>query len=119
MPPAARTGRATPAGGSPALGADLLARLLRISPVSLRRYRSGARTTPAPVAVRLHALALMAGDLAGACNEAGVRRWFVRPRTVLDNRAPVDVLVPGWGPDDTGPRQVRGLASALATSPAT
>ena len=102
-----------------ALGADLLARLLQISPVSLRRYRSGARTTPDPVAVRLHALALMVGDLAGAYNEAGVRRWFVRPRTMLDNRAPVDVLVPGWGPDDTGPRQVRSLASALAASPAT
>ena len=102
-----------------ALGADLLARLLRISPASLRRYRSGDRTTPDPVAVRLHVLALMVGDLAGAYNGAGVRRWFVRPRTVLDNRAPVDVLVPGWGPDDTGPRQVRSLASALAASPAT
>lgn len=102
-----------------ALGADLLARLLRISPVSLRRYRSGARTTPDPVAGRLHALALMVGDLAGAYNGAGVRRWFVRPRTVLGNRAPVDVLVPGWGPDDPGPRQVRDLASALAAAPAT
>lgn len=102
-----------------ALGADLLARLLQISPVSLRRYRSGARTTPDSVAGRLHALALMVGDLAGAYNGAGVRRWFVRPRTVLDNLAPVDVLVPGWGPDDPGPRQVRGLAGALAASPAT
>ena len=102
-----------------ALGDDLLARLLQIFPADLGSYRSGAWTTPDLVAVRLHALALMVGDLTGTYNGAGVRRWFVRPRTVLDNRAPVDVLIPGWGPDDPGPRQVRSLASALAASPAT
>ena len=101
------------------LGVDLLARLLSISIVSLRRYLSGARKTPDDVAVRLHALALMVGDLAGAYNDAGIRRWFTRPRTVLGNRAPVDVLASGWQPDDPEPRQVRGLANALTASPAT
>ncbi len=101
------------------LGVDLLARLLGISTVSLRRYVSGARRTPDDVAVRLHALALIVGDLAGAYNDAGVRRWFARPRTALGNRAPVDVLASGWLPDDAGPRQVRGLAHALTASPAT
>ena len=66
------------------LGPDLLARLLQISTVSLRRYQSGARKTPDDVAVRLHALALMVGDLAGAYNDAGIRRWFARPRTIRD-----------------------------------
>ena len=101
------------------LGVDLLARLLGISTVSLRRYLSGVRRTPDDVAVRLHALALIVGDLAGAYNDAGIRRWFARPRTVLGNRAPADVLTAGWQPDDPGPRQVRGLANALTASPAT
>lgn len=101
------------------LGPDLLARLLNISPVSLRRYRSGARTTPDDVAARLHALALMIGDLAGAYNDRGIRRWFVRPRTTLGNRVPADLLTSGWRPEDPEPRQVRNLAGALTASPAT
>ena len=101
------------------LGPALLARLLNISLVSLRRYQSGARTTPDDVVVRLHALALMVGDLTGAYSDAGIRRWFVRPRTVLQNRAPVDVLTGGWRPEDPGPRQVRALATALTASAAT
>ena len=101
------------------LGVDLLARLLAISTVSLRRYLSGSRTTPDDVAARLDALALIVGDLAGAYNDAGVRRWFVRARTVLGNRAPVDVLTSGWQPEDPELRQVRGLANALTASPAT
>ena len=100
------------------LGVDLLARLLGISTVSLRRYLSGARRTPDEVAVRLRALALMVGDLAGAYSDAGIRRWFGRPRGALGNRAPVDVLTAEeWRPDDPDPRQVRHLANALTASP--
>ena len=101
------------------LGPVLLARLLGISVVSLRRYRAGTRTTPDDVVARLHVLALMVGDLAGAYNDAGIRRWFVRPRTMLGNRAPGDILTAGWQPEDPGPRQVRDLATALTASPAT
>ena len=101
------------------LGHALLARLLDISTVSLRRYHSGARTTPDDVSVRLHVLALIVGDLAGAYNDAGIRRWFDRPRTILANRAPADVLTAGWRPEDPGPRRVRNLANALTASPAT
>ena len=100
------------------LGVDLLARLLNISTVSVRRYLSGTRT-PEDVALRLHVLALMVGDLGGAYDDAGIRRWFARPRTVLRNRAPVDVLTPGWLPDDADVRQVRDLANALTASLAT
>jgi hypothetical protein len=101
------------------LGHDLLARLLNISTVSVRRYESGARATPDNVAVRLHALALMVGDLAGAYNDLGIRRWFVRPRTVLGNCAPTDVLTAGWRPEDPKPQRVRDLAGALRASPVT
>lgn len=96
------------------LGPALLARLLDIPATSLHRFQSGARATPGDVIVRLHALALMVRDLAGAYSNAGIRRWFVRPRTALGNRAPADVLSSGWRPEDAGPRQVRELASALA-----
>lgn len=101
------------------LGSDLLARLLNVSTVSLRRYQSGARTTPDEVAARLHAVALMVGDLSGAYNDLGIRRWFVRPRTVLGNCAPADALTSGWRPEDPEPRRVRDLAGALTASPAT
>ena len=87
--------------------------------MSVRRYRAGARETPDDVVARLHTLALMVGDLAGAYNDAGIRRWFVRPRTLLRNRAPADILTSGWQPEDPGPRQVRDLATALTASPAT
>lgn len=100
------------------LGVDLLARLLNISTADVGLYLSGT-PTPNEVALRLHALALMVGDLAGAYNDDGIRRWFARPRVVLGNRAPVDVLTPGWLPDDPEPRRVRGLANALTASPAT
>ncbi|MCY4029152.1 MAG: hypothetical protein OXH75_22890 [Acidobacteria bacterium] len=94
------------------LGADLLARLLRVPAVSVRGYSSGARRIPIDVAARLHALALMVDDLGGACNDAGIRRWFSRPRIALGNRAPVDVLIPDWRPDDSDGQLVRSLAHA-------
>ena len=92
------------------IGDDLLVRLLCISKVSLRRYLSGARRTPDDVAVRLHTLALIVDDLAGAYDDAGIRRWFARPRTTLGNRAPLDALTAGWQPDDPEVQQVRDLA---------
>ena len=101
------------------LGAGLLARLLGISMSSLRRYLSGARSTPDEVAARLHFLALVTGDLAGAYNDVGIRRWFVRPRKLLGDRAPAHLLERTWRPEDPWPRRVRDLARALVPSPAT
>ena len=103
----------------PALGLDILARLLGISGSSARRYCSGTRSTPDPVAVRLHFLAFVVGDLAGAYNDIGVRRWFDRPRKLLGGTTPAHLLGENWSPDDAGPRRVRALASALGASPAT
>jgi len=100
------------------LGVDELARLLGISPSSVRRYKAHART-PDHVAARLHCLALIVGDLAGAYNDIGIRRWFVRARTLLDNRSPAQLLRGEWSPNDPGPRKVRDLAKTLVTAPAT
>ena len=101
------------------LGLDLLVRLLGISPSSARRYLSGDRSTPDIVAARLHFLAFVVGDLAGAYNDIGVRRWFDRRRTQLGGSSPAGVLGEGWSPDDDAPLRVRELARALASSPVT
>jgi hypothetical protein len=95
------------------LGPELLSKLLRISPSSVRRYRDASRATPDEVAARLHFLALVTGDLAGAYNDVGIRRWFERPRTALGNRAPAQILSGAWKPDADGPERVRKLAAAL------
>lgn len=95
---------------------DQLATLLDTSAVSVRRYVAGSRTVPDIVAARVHWLALVSSDLAGAYNALGVRRWFDRPRSQLDGRSPRQVLRRGWDPDDRGAEQVRVLAAALAGS---
>ena len=101
------------------LGLELLSRLLGISASSARRYMSGARVTPDEVAVRLHFLAFVVGDLNGAYNEIGVRRWFDRQRALLDGGTPAGLLAGNWLPEHEGPRRVRRLAHSLAHIPAT
>ncbi len=98
---------------------DRLAALLGISPASAGRYERGARRTPDAVAARLHFLALVVGDLAGAYNAIGIRRWVERPRTALGGKRPADVLAGAWEPEAPGPARVRALARALLESPAT
>ena len=98
---------------------EQLASLLVISVSSLRRYQSGERATPDDVAARLHFLALVTGDLAGAYNEIGIRRWFGRKRTQLGGKTPASLLTGAWDPDDAGPQKVRSLAAALVTLSAT
>ena len=93
--------------------AESLAPLLGISVSSLRRYQAGTRATPDEVAARLHFLALVISDLAGAYNEIGVRRWFHRDRTILDGRTPASQLSGEWNPEDEGPQRVRDLARSL------
>ena len=101
------------------LGLESTAQLVGVSVSSARGYFAGTRTTPDAVAARLHFLAFVVGDLAGAYNDVGVRRWFHRPRTLLNGNTPARLLEGDWGPDDDGPRQVRDLAAALGPSPVT
>ena len=98
---------------------DQLAALLGLSPSSIVRYAGNERRTPDEVAARLHFLALIIGDLAGAYNKIGIRRWFDRRRTLLKGRAPAQVLRGGWQPEDAGPASIRELARSLVASPAT
>ena len=87
------------------LGLGLTTRLIGISESSGRRYMSGERPTPDPVADRLHFLAFVVGDLAGAYNDVGVRRWFARKRSRLNRSTPLQALGERWSPDDDGPRE--------------
>jgi transcriptional regulator with XRE-family HTH domain len=98
---------------------EQLASLLGISVSSLRRYLSGSRDTPDDVAARLHFLALVTGDLAGAYNDVGIRRWFDRKRTALDGKTPAALLSGEWNPDSPGPHKVRALAQSLVALSAT
>ncbi|HNU11454.1 MAG TPA: hypothetical protein PKJ45_08820 [Rubrivivax sp.] len=96
------------------LGDEMLIDLLGIGDSSLRRYAAGDRQTPDSVAARLHWLAMVVADLAGAYNDFGIRRWFVRPRSQLQARSPRDVLGLNWSPDDEGANRVRALAAVLS-----
>jgi hypothetical protein len=96
-----------------------LADLLGISLSSLKRYSTKSRETPDDIAGRLHFLALLTGDLAGAYNDIGVRNWFKRKRVLLDGKAPKDLLHGDWQPGSPNPERVRALARSLAASSAT
>ena len=96
-------------------GWEGLAVMLHTSVGSLRRYAAGQREAPDDVAARAHWLAGVVGDLRTAYNDAGVRRWFVRPRKALHGRSPADVLEQPWDPADPTIREVRGLAAWLVS----
>ncbi len=95
-------------------GANALAEAVGVAGSSLRRYASRERSIPNHVGVRLHLLALIVGDLAGSFNERGIRRWFERPRSELGGRAPRDILLGGWDPDDADVIRVAALAAERA-----
>jgi hypothetical protein len=95
-------------------GDDMLVELLGVGASSLRRYAGGERATPDEVAARLHWLAMVVADLAGAYNDFGIRRWFERPRSQLDGKSPRQTLGSAWTPEDAAAAQVRALAGVLA-----
>ena len=95
------------------LGDELLARLLRISASSLRRYGAGDRRTPDEVAWRLHLLARLLAALVGSYNDYGIRRWFERSRSALDGVTPAELLEGAEAEDDERLERVLALAEQL------
>jgi hypothetical protein len=100
-------------------GDEELEALLGTSRQSIARYAKGKRETPSLIADRLHCLAMVVADLAGAYNEFGIRRWFHRPRSVLGGRSPLQALGKTWTSDTAAAQQVRALAAALTDLGAT
>jgi hypothetical protein len=94
--------------------AETLSRILGTSAMSVRRYERGDRRPSDRVAGRVHWLALVVSDLAGAYNAFGIRRWFERGRAQLDGRSPREVLGTDWDPAGSDAELVRTLAAALA-----
>jgi hypothetical protein len=84
-----------------ALGAELLVRL------------TGDPPAPDERAARLRYLYEVVDYLSGTYDERGVRRWLGRRRAQLGGRAPTDLLIGGWAPEDEGPEEVRRLAASL------
>jgi hypothetical protein len=101
------------------LGEDVLGDLLGISASSLRRYTAGTRSTPQDVAARLHIVALLVADLSGAYNDYGIRRWFTRRRTQLDEKAPRELLGSDFDPDGADVGRLREMAGRLVGAGAT
>lgn len=103
------------------LGDELLASLLGVSPSSVRRYATGARTPPELVTERAHYLAQVIHDLSGTYNEYGIKRWFQRPRTQLNGSSPLERLQEdhNWTPDSEAAREVARLARASGDMQAT
>jgi hypothetical protein len=93
---------------------DLLAGLLAIRQVSLRRYAKGERSCPDLTAVRLHWLALVIEQLEGTYSAYGIRRWFQRPRAALDGQASLDRLQGPWDPDDNAIQPIFSLAQSAS-----
>jgi hypothetical protein len=96
------------------LSDQLLVNTLAVSEISIRRYASGERPTPAAVAQRLHFLALVIGDLSGSYDHMGISQWFTRPRkNVFAGKTPFDLLSGEWQPEDDGPARVRQFSKSL------
>jgi len=92
---------------------EALADLAGISRASLRRYATSERTTPQPVAERLHWIATVTADLAGSYNEFGIRRWFDRPRQQLKGASPRQFLEGSWTPNSTEALRIKELSTAV------
>jgi uncharacterized protein (DUF2384 family) len=88
--------------------------LLGVDPLELKQVRADDDRLPEELGKRLLFVADVVGDLAGAYNAKGIKRWFERPRTQLEQRAPRDVLRGDWAPKEAGPQRVRTLAAELS-----
>jgi hypothetical protein len=95
------------------LGDELLARLLRISASSLRRYAAGDRRTPDEVAWRLHLVARLLAALVGSYNDYGIRRWFERSRSALDGATPAELFERAESEEDERLERVIAVAEQL------
>jgi len=92
----------------------MLARLLCAPESFVRRLAPTQDDVSPDIAERIQWLVAVVDDLRGAYNDAGIRRWFGRPRAQLGGLSPSQSLREGWHIDDEAVQRVRALARALA-----
>ncbi|MDO8430186.1 MAG: hypothetical protein Q7S73_02365 [bacterium] len=69
---------------------------------------------------RLRFLQSVIKELKGSYNPEGIRQWFRRPRTQLDNKKPGELLYrTDWNPDDPKIQKLLELARSLTGGGAT
>jgi hypothetical protein len=73
----------------------------------------GERTAQALKSERLHFMAGLLDDLAGAYTVEGVRNWLANPREALGGKSPEEILSGDWDPAGTEAAKVRDLAASL------
>ncbi len=82
------------------LSAPLSVSLLGVPDERLRAWTAETEPVPDDVLVRLAFIEELVGRLSGHHDELGVRRWFDRPRSELGGKAPREILVGAWSPED-------------------
>ncbi len=69
--------------------------------------------------MRAHFLAMIVADLSGSYTNFGIKKWFSRKRSKLQDRSPFELLERNWKPDDERVLQIRKLAESLVGMGAT
>ena len=82
------------------LSAPLSASLLGVPEETFRAWTAESEPVPDEALARLAFLEELIGRLGGHHDELGVRRWFDRPRQELAGKAPREMLVGAWSPED-------------------
>lgn len=87
----------------------------------ISRVTGLSKDSPPTVEVntRLEAVATICELLKGTLSEAGVRRWWIKPRYKLQGKAPADYLSWAWTPEELSFRMVVDLAESDAGFAAT
>lgn len=66
-----------------------------------------------PTSEHIHFIYEIVDALRGTYSDEGIRRWFYRERTQLENNSPSQYLGPPWNPDDEKAKKVLELAKSL------
>ena len=66
-----------------------------------------------PTYERTHFIYEIVDTLRGAYDDEGIRRWFYRERTQLEDKGPLEYLGKAWKPQDESAEKVLELAKSL------
>lgn len=92
------------------LSLPLLATLLGCEEFRLNEIRTKRSQFPSELQEKLHFVILIISALSGTYRNAGIREWFNRKRSKLEDRSPADILHGNWSPADDDAKRVGQLA---------